>query len=105
MKIEASCPEWWDKTLCERVTSDGVVHYGPALVFSLTIHSDGTAEADADVYDGVSAGGKVKFDLYCVDEAMAQLVFPTPVAFVTGIYIDIGTNCEAVTVHYLPVQP
>lgn len=103
--IEASIPRWWTQTIEERVTVDRVVHAGPALVFSLTIHSDGGGEADADVYDGMSGGGSVKFDLYCADEEMDQLSFPVPVPFVRGIYVDIGTNCEAVTVHYLPIQP
>jgi len=103
--VEASIPFWWTKTKLERVTGDRQVHFGPALVFSLTIHSDGTAEADADVYDNTSIAAGRKFDLYCVDEAMAQLVFPVPVVFVKGIYVDIGTNCESVTVHYLPFQP
>lgn len=104
MKLETYCPAYWDKTLSERVTEDRAVHHGPALIFSLTIHSNGDGEADADVYDGESAGGRKQFDLYCADEVMAQLLFPTPVPFMQGIYIDIGTNCEAVTVHYLPVQ-
>lgn len=102
---EALIPGWWTKVKLERVTGDRQVHYGPALIFGLTIHSDGGGEADADVYDGTGAGGDQSFDLYCVDEAMAQLVFPTPVVFVRGIYVDIGTNCESVTVHYLPIQP
>lgn len=102
--FEANIPWWWGKTIEERVTVDTVVHRGPALVFSLTIHSDGTAEADADVYDGFSAGGKRKQDLYCVDEAMAQLSWNPPVPYTNGIFVDIGTNCESVTVHYLPVQ-
>jgi len=103
--LESKIPWWWTKTLTERVTADRIVHRGPALVFSLTIHSDGGGEADADVYDNLSIEGHLKFDLYCVDEAMDQLVFPAPVVFVRGIYINIGTNCESVTVHYLPIQP
>lgn len=103
--VEALIPSWWTKTKIERVTGDRQVHYGPALIFSLTIHSDGGGEADADVYDGTSAEKGRIFDLYCVDEAMSQLVFPIPVVAVKGIYVDIGTNCESVTVHYLPIQP
>lgn len=103
--IEAHVPWWWCKTIEERVTADTVVHRGPALVFSLTIHSNGEGEADADVYDGFSSGGRKKQDLYCVDEAMAQLTFNPPVPYNQGIFIDIGTNCESVTVLYLPVQP
>lgn len=103
--VEALIPEWWTKTILERVTGDRVVHYGPALIFSLTIHSNGDGEADADVYDNTSIEGNRRFDLYCVDEAMAQLTFPIPVVVVRGIYVDCGTNCESVTVHYLPIQP
>ena len=87
----------------ERVTSDQIVAQGPALVFSLVIASTGQAEADADVYDGLTVGGRPKFDLYCVDEAMAQLVFPTPCYFSEGIFVDLGTNCESVTVQYMPL--
>jgi len=105
MNTEIPVPEYWLKTILERVTGSRQVHLGPALVFSLTIHSDGGGEADADVYDNTSIEGNAKFDLYCADEAMAQLVFPAPVPFTRGIYIDIGTNCESVTVLYLPMQP
>lgn len=103
--LESLVPHWWTKTILERVTVDSLVHRGPALIFSLTIHSNGDGEADADVYDNTSIEGNKKFDLYCADEEMDQLCFPVPVVFVRGIYIDIGTNCEAVTVHYLPIQP
>ena len=87
----------------ERVAVDSLVCGGPALIYSLTIHSDGVAEADAIVYDGPGAGAKLLLNLYCVDEAMAQLVFPQPVYVDQGIYIDIGTNCQAVTIQYMPV--
>lgn len=101
----ALIPEWWTKTKLERVTVDRQVHFGPALIFSLTIHSDGSGEADAEIHDGTSIATGLLFDLYCVDEAMAQLTFSVPVICVKGIYVNIGTNCEAVTVHYLPIQP
>lgn len=102
---KALIPRWWTKTKIERVAVDRLVHSGPALIFSLTIHSDGGGEADADVYDGTSVERGLIADLYCVDESMAQLVFSPPVVVVKGIYVDIGTNCESVTVHYLPIQP
>ena len=87
----------------ERVTATACVVAGPALIYSISIHSDGTAEADADVYDGVSAGGRPKLDLYCVDESMAQLVYPTPLYFDQGVYVVIGTKCEAVVIQYKPL--
>jgi len=103
--LESKIPWWWTKTINERVTATGIVHRGPALIFSLIIASDGNGEADADVYDNQSIQGNRKFDLYCVDEAMAQLPFLKPVVFVRGIYIVIGTNCESVNIDYLPIQP
>ena len=103
--IEANTPWWWLKTMIERITVDTVVHRGPALVFGLTIASDGGGEADAKVYDGFNTGGRVKHDLYCADEEMYHAPFNPPVPFNNGIFVDIGTNCESVVVHYLPIQP
>lgn len=105
MIVLKECPPWWGLLQVERVTADRVVHYGPALIFAVAIASDGGGDADADLYDGQSADGKKLFDLYAVDEAFAQLTFPAPVPMQQGIYVDIGTNCESVTILYLPLHP
>lgn len=85
----------------ERVTVDRIVCNGPCLVAGLVIASDGGGDADADVYDGHGTGGDKKLDLYCADEETRPYSFMPPAYFAKGLYVDIGTNCESVVVHYM----
>lgn len=84
-----------------RVTVDQVIFNGEGYVIDVVIASNGDGEADADLYDGTDGSGTKKYDLYCADEEMDQLCFDPPLCLVKGCYVDIGTNCESVTVRYL----
>ena len=88
-------------TLYQRVTSDQLVSRTPIWIYSLVITSNGTAEADATIYDGESTSGDAVLTLYTVDESMAQLVFPEPLYLHKGLYVDIGSNVTEVLVQYV----
>lgn len=88
-----------------RIDVDAIVNKGPCFVFNALISSDGGGEADALVYDGFGTDGKKRLDLYCVDEAMAQTPLFPPMYFRQGIYVDIGSNVEAVTIMFMQFVP
>lgn len=93
----------WKNIAWETVDSDRLLCPTPAFVFSVSIHSNGTAEADAKLFDATSLHATGKYiQLYCVDEDARQLTYWPPLYFHQGIYIDIGTNVEMVVVQYLP---
>ena len=105
LNVEAKIPAWWPKTITERVTVDRQVHYGPALVFAISIASDGGGNATADVYDGHNAGAGQMFDLKALNNYKHFMCFPAPVVFTRGIYVDVGSNVDSVVIQYLPLQP
>jgi len=91
-------------TLFLRVAADQVVSTSPVHIFSLTITSNGSGEADAVVYDGESTGDPQIVNLYTVDEAMSQLVFPIPLQTRRGLYVDIGSNVSEVLIQYVNLK-
>ena len=104
MLTEKEQQDAWKKIGKVEVTLSTKICSTPAFIFALGIASDGTAEADAIVYDGQDASGRFHIHLYCVDEAMDWIVFSEPMYFRQGIYVDVGTNVEQVVVQYLPVK-
>ena len=93
----------WKEIAWESVSADSLVCPTPAFVFHLAIFSNGTNEADAQVFDATSLLPTGKhIDLYCVDEAMDDLAFWPPLYFHQGIYVDVGTNVDKVLIQYLP---
>lgn len=104
MKYPTELPQWWLDVRTERVTTTRIVCPSPALLFSALIASDGSGDADADVYDGMGLAGKLILDLYTLDELIWQVAFMPPIVYQQGIYVVIGTNCESVLLSYLPVK-
>jgi len=92
----------WKQIQWQVVTVDTLICTRSGFVFALWIASEGTAEADAIVYDGQSIAPTRLVNLYAVDEAMAILNFFPPLYFQQGIYIDVGTNVAQVGIQYLP---
>jgi len=88
----------------ERVTVDTEVTGSPALIYSLTLCSDGGGIADAVVYDGGSNKGDRKIDLRVIDDDMRPLFFDPPLYFARGIYVDVGSNVESVLIQYHPIR-
>jgi len=86
------------------VTLDTLVSATPGYVFALGIISNGDGDADAIAYDEHSALGDHYIPLATLDELMFWVTFTVPVFFRKGIFIDIGTNVQAVIVQYLPVK-
>ena len=93
----------WKNIAWESVHADSLVCPTPAFVFALILSSDGGGEADAIVYDSTSlqATGK-HIHLYSADEENWGETFCPPLYFHQGIYVDLGTNAEAVLIQYLP---
>lgn len=91
----------WKQINWQVVTVDTLVSPKPAFVFALWIASNGSGEADAIIYDGMGAGSLRFIHIDTVDEAMDSLVYPTPLYFRSGIYIDVVTNVQQVGVQYL----
>lgn len=88
----------------QRCAVDTAVTDSPALVYSLTLCSDGGGIADAVVYDGSSAKGDRKIDLRVIDDDMRPLMFNPPLYFARGIFVDVGSNVDSVLVQYLPIR-
>lgn len=93
----------WKEIAWVSVNADTLVCPTPVFLFSASIHSDGSGEADAQLFDATSllASGK-HIDLYAADEEMDQLRWLPPLYFSQGLYVDIGTNVDSVVVQYLP---
>ena len=87
----------------ERVTATRGVCVTPCLLFHAVIASNGGGDADAQLYDGHGLASPQLFGLYCLDEMSVPFAWWPPVYFGTGLYVVVGTNCEAVTVHYKPL--
>ena len=93
----------WKQIAWEVMVVDTLVSSRPAFIFALWISSEGTAEADAIVYDGQNASSLKLIHLDTVDESMAQLKFNPPLFFQKGIYVDVGSNVAQIGIQYLPL--
>lgn len=85
----------------ERSDADRIFALPPGFLFCATISSDGGGEADAHVYDGNDTSGRLFQDLYAGDELSMQYHWYPPIYFRFGLYVDIGTNVDSVTLQYL----
>jgi len=95
--------EDWKKVAFEVVHKDRLLSSVPCFIFSMSIHSDGGGESDANVWDGQSEDpDNSHFQLYCADERYRQSAWMPPLVFNKGIYVKIGTNVESISVQYLP---
>ena len=91
-------------TLYTRVAADQVVSTSPVYIFAIVITSNGGGDADATLYDGEGTGDPKILGVYTVDEAMASLVFPTPLRTRRGLYIDVGSNVGEILVQYVNTE-
>lgn len=93
----------WKEIAWESVNADSLVCPTSAFVFHLAIFSNGSGEADGQIFDATSLLSTGKHvDLYCADEEMDGLAFWPPLYFSQGIYVDVGTNVDRIFVQYLP---
>ena len=93
----------WKQVAWDAVHEDRLLCPTSAFVFSMSIHSDGGGEADANVIDGHAEDpNDHHFQLYCADERYRQSAWYPPLYFAQGIFVKIGTNVESVSVQYLP---
>ncbi len=93
----------WKQVAWESVHEDRLLSAVPCFIFAMSIHSDGGGEADAIVYNGQAADpDNDHFQLFCADERYRQSAWMPPLFFHKGIYVDIGTNVDSVTIQYLP---
>lgn len=94
----------WEHGLTyERVTADALVCRGPCVFVGAVILAS-VAGGDASIYDGheATSGNKVltlKGDAN-ISNAIAP---PVPIRFGNGLFVDIGANCDEVTVFYSPL--
>jgi len=95
---------WLKQNEWRRVTGDSTVQIGPCFLFHVAIDSDGNGDGDATLYDNPGGANGRSFKIYTVDESSHEKNFNPPLYFAQGLYVDVGTNCEAVTVHYRPVK-
>lgn len=87
---------------CEfiRTDADRIIALPPGFLFSAVISSDGGGEADSHLYDGNDTSGRLLQDLYSGDELSFQYHWFPPVFFRFGLYVDIGTNVDSVTLQF-----
>lgn len=92
------------KIRTERTTSSGVVSNTPALVFSLSLTSDGSGNATATIHDGSSTSAEAKLDLATPTKDSQHIAYWLPVFFTRGIYASHGNNVTSVVVRYMDIR-
>lgn len=80
--------------------ASGVMFTGPAEVALITVASDGTGQADAIIYDGVTTSGVKKIVIRAPTHVTRPIPFHPPTYWRQGMYVDFGANTECVTVHF-----
>lgn len=91
----------WRNVKTELFSADKCVSKYPCFLFSISIASNGSGVADAEVYNGQNTNGVRLLGLRCADNDEKHRLFVPPVYFNRGLYLDIVDNVEAVTVQYL----
>lgn len=89
-------------TAWARVTADALVCRGPCLFYGAVILAS-AAGGDASIYDGHHAEESRKLVTLKGDANISNAVIP-PVALGLGegLFVEIGANCDEVTVFYTP---
>ena len=88
----------------ERRTVDGVICNGPGILFHASLVSNQAGVVDSILYDGNSTAGEIMFDMAAVDNASDRINLWPGRYFKKGLFIDIVTNVESVTVGFLPIK-
>jgi len=87
----------------ECISKDSVIIASPCLISAIILSSDGTSASSCDIYD--SRGTKVNkiLTLRAPANQSAIVLSAFPIRCNNGIYIDVGSNVECVTVFYKAV--
>jgi hypothetical protein len=91
----------WRKMISEEFSSDGVVSAVPIFLFGVTLLATAVGEADAYLYFGTSAAGRLFKTLWTVLGDPLILRFERPVYCTPGLYLDADTNVKAVQFEYI----
>lgn len=84
----------------KRVTVDELVFQGPCVFHGYHLTPDGAAAAEVHVYDGVDAGGRRWGTLRSpATQSQGQMLAPG-LHFSRGIFVDVVTAPDDVTVFY-----
>lgn len=79
------------------LSSDTLVFTGRNRVNALTILTDGTNAATAEIKDGTTSAGTTKITGKCVGASLINhIIFENPVLFENGLYVDLtgtGATC------------
>jgi len=92
----------WKQIAWETFTSDVLVCPTPAFLFSLWLSSNGSGEADGNIYDGHNVNALKVIWIFCSDNEQIQLSWFPPLYFAQGIYSNEGSNVKQMGFQYLP---
>jgi len=75
----------------------GTVHTGKALLCSITVSTNGTADGSVIVYDNTAASGTILDAIGCPGtEDSKTVTFPHPISASTGLHVAVtGTGASA----------
>ena len=86
-----------------RVVGDGAVYLGPCLVHSITLLPN-VATDYCTIYDGRDAtSGKPFLTVISSTVDTHEIIFPTPVPFDQGIYVDAFDAVVETTIVFTPL--
>jgi len=94
-------PEYVGWTL---VTEDTVVVNGPVEFHGVIVRASAIGTADAAVLDGVNALGRPYITYVAPVNRTIPFLEEEPALFLTGIFVDVGSNVAGVLVRYRPLR-
>lgn len=88
----------------ERLTIDGVVCQGPAVLFNADLVGAAGGASTAIVFDGNSTAGRVMINLAAVTSTADRAPYNQGLFFPRGIYVDVGANVTSVSFLFIPIK-
>jgi hypothetical protein len=83
------------------LTASDLVCAEPAYICCLIITANASGVATANIYDGFSTAGKLLLPMASLQYFMNNVNFIVPIYCSNGIYVEVGSNVQGITVHYL----
>lgn len=94
-------PKEWQ---LERTTVSRCICVGPCLFWFAHYEPSATqSDVEIKIFDGQSDQGDLKLSVLSL-YGQPCIPLPGPAFFRRGLYVDLTTNCAAVTVFYLPLR-
>jgi hypothetical protein len=88
----------------QELTADTLVSRVPILVAGVVVTSAGVAVTTATFYNGVNALASRSFRVLAPTTASNLIMFPYPVLFPNGLFVDVDANVASVLVLYIPLS-